>query len=159
MKFEFRSGRKVVKTVSTSDEVNTIMRKLIKVRNDDSMWEIVEKTIGNNVEVVIPASKIKKSIAEILKDEGFIKDWEVSSDEDSFPEIKLQLKYLNDGQPVIRKIKRESKPGLRVYLKSNDAKPILSGQGISIITTSKGVMSDRKCREEKVGGEILCTVW
>ena len=80
-------------------------------------------------------------------------------DEDSFPEIKLQLKYLNDGQPVIRKIKRESKPGLRVYLKSNDAKPVLSGQGISIITTSKGVMSDRKCREEKVGGEILCTVW
>ena len=80
-------------------------------------------------EVVIPSSKIKKSIAEILKDEGFIEDWEVSSDEDSFPEIKLQLKYLNDGQPVIRKIKRESKPGLRVYLKSNDAKPVLSGQG------------------------------
>ena len=58
MKFEFRSGRKVVKTVSTSDEVNTIMRKLIKVRNDDTMWEIIEKTIGNNVEVVIPAEKV-----------------------------------------------------------------------------------------------------
>ena len=58
MKFEFRSGRKVVKTFSTSDEFNTIMRKLIKVRNDDSMWEIIEKTIGNNVEVVIPAEKV-----------------------------------------------------------------------------------------------------
>ena len=58
MKFEFRSGRKVVKTVSTSDEVNTIMRKLIKVRNDDTMWEIIEKTIGNNVEVVITAEKV-----------------------------------------------------------------------------------------------------
>ena len=125
----------------------------------DMLTRIRNANMRGSSEVVIPSSKIKKSIAEILKDEGFIEDWKVSSDEDSFPEIKLQLKYLNDGQPVIRKIKRESKPGLRIYLKSNDAKPVLSGQGISIITTSKGVMSDRKCREEKVGGEILCTVW
>ena len=125
----------------------------------DMLTRIRNANMRGSSEVVIPSSKIKKSIAEILKDEGFIEDWEFSSEEDSFPEIKLHLKYLNDGQPVIRKIKRESKPGLRVYLKSNDAKPVLSGQGISIITTSKGVMSDRKCREEKVGGEIICTVW
>ena len=92
----------------------------------DMLTRIRNANMRGSSEVVIPSSKIKKSIAKILKDEGFIEDWEVSSDEDSFPEIKLQLKYLNDGQPVIRKIKRESKPGLRVYLKSNDAKPVLS---------------------------------
>ena len=125
----------------------------------DMLTRIRNANMRGSSEVVIPSSKIKKSIEEILKDEGFIEDREVSSDEDSFPEIKLQLKYINDCQPLIRKIKRESKTGLSVYLKSNDAKPVLSGQGIAIITTSKGVMSDRKCREEKVGGEILCTVW
>ena len=125
----------------------------------DMLTRIRNANMRGSSEVAIPSSKIKKSIAEILKDEGFIEDWEVSSDEESFPEIKLQLKYLNDGQPVIRKIKRESKPGLRVYLKSNDAKPVLSGQGISIITTSKGVMSDSDARNHKVGGEVLISVF
>ena len=125
----------------------------------DMLTRIRNANMRRSSEVAIPSSKIKKSIAEILKDEGFIEDWEVSSDEDSFPEIKLQLKYLNDGQPVIRMIKRESKPGLRVYLKSIDAKPVLSGQGISIITTSKGVMSDSEAIKNNLGGEVICRVF
>ena len=125
----------------------------------DMLTRIRNANMRLSGEVSIPSSNIKKGIAEILKKEGFIKDWEFLESENMFPEIKLQLKYLNDGQPVIRKIKRESKPGLRIYLKSNDAKPVLSGQGISILSTSRGLMSDSQCRKEKIGGELLCSIW
>ena len=125
----------------------------------DMLTRIRNANMRRSGEVSIPSSNIKKGIAEILKNEGFIQDWEYLESEDKFPEIKLQLKYLNDGQPVIRRIKRESKPGLRIYLKSNDAKPVLSGQGISILSTSRGLMSDSQCRKEKIGGELLCSIW
>ena len=103
------------------------------------------------------SSNIKVNIAKVLKEEGFITDWELN-EEEKFPKLKIELKYC-DGEPVIRKIKRVSKPGLRLYTNSSDCKPVLSGQGISIVSTSKGVISDRQCREMQVGGELLCKVW
>ena len=102
------------------------------------------------------SSKIKISILDVLKEEGFIKNWELYDDK-TFPTIKVWLKYV-DNLPVIREIKRVSKPGLRLYSKGKDCKPILNGQGISIISTSKGIKSDRQCRDENIGGELLCTV-
>ena len=104
----------------------------------------------------ILSSKIKISILEVLKEEGFISSWKVD-EKPVFPIIKIWLKYVDD-LPVIREIKRVSKPGLRLYTKGKDCKPILNGQGISIVSTSKGIKSDRQCRDENIGGEILCTV-
>jgi len=104
----------------------------------------------------ILSSKIKISILEVLKEEGFINSWQID-EECKFPKIKIWLKYIDD-LPVIREIKRVSKPGLRLYSKGKDCKPILNGQGISILSTSKGIKSDRQCRNENIGGEILCTV-
>ena len=104
----------------------------------------------------ILSSKIKLSIVEVLKEEGFITSWKINENS-AFPIIKIWLKYVDD-LPVIREIKRVSKPGLRLYSKGKDCKPILNGQGISIISTSKGIKSDRQCRDENIGGEVLCTV-
>ena len=104
----------------------------------------------------ILSSKIKINILEVLKEEGFISNWQLN-DKQEFPKLKIWLKYVDD-LPVIREIKRVSKPGLRLYSKGKDCKPILNGQGISILSTSKGIKSDRQCRDENIGGEVLCTV-
>ena len=109
--------------------------------------------------VSIPSSKIKQNIVELLKEEGFIENWQLKEQEGSFPELQVKLKYMKDGAPVIRKIQRESKPGLRLYFKGRETKSVLGGQGISIISTSKGVKTDKQCRQENIGGELLCTVW
>jgi len=91
-----------------------------------------------------------------LKDEGFITNWELD-EKGKFPQLRIWLKYVDD-LPVIREIKRISKPGLRLYTKGKDSKPVLNGQGISILSTSKGIMSDRQCRNDNIGGEVLCVV-
>ena len=105
-----------------------------------------------------PATIMKKNIVLILHKEGFIDSFSLEN-KNKFSEIKIKLKYLQNGNPVIRNIQRESKPGLRLYLKSTQIKPILGGQGISIISTSKGIKTDKECRKEKIGGEILCSIW
>jgi small subunit ribosomal protein S8 len=106
--------------------------------------------------LVLLSSKIKLNIVKVLKEEGFISNWEID-EKGKFPQLTIWLKYV-DNFPVIREITRASKPALRLYKKGKDCKPILNGQGISILSTSKGIMSDRKCREENIGGEVLCTV-
>ena len=106
--------------------------------------------------LVLLSSKIKLNIDKVLKEEGFIANWELD-EKAEIPQLTIWLKYV-DNFPVIREITRASKPGLRLYKKGKDCKPILNGQGISILSTSKGIMSDRKCREKNIGGEILCTV-
>ena len=108
--------------------------------------------------VEIPVSKIKRGVADVLKREGFIWDW---AEEENQPvdNLKLELKYGPSGEQVIRKIKRVSKPGCRVYSSAKDLRPILNGLGISILSTSKGVISDREARQQKVGGEVLCEIW
>jgi small subunit ribosomal protein S8 len=108
--------------------------------------------------VEMPISKAKIGVAEVLKREGFIWDWKA---EEAQPvgSLHIDLKYGNAGEKVIRKIKRVSKPGCRVYSKSKDLRPVLNGMGISILSTSKGMMSDREARQQKVGGEVLCEIW
>ena len=107
--------------------------------------------------VLIPKSKICVGIAQVLKEEGYIDSFDVI-DDDRQGQIRIKLKYTNTGQKVIHVIDRESKPGCRVYRGVESLPKVLNGMGIVVISTSKGVMSDRKAREANVGGELLCTV-
>jgi len=108
--------------------------------------------------VDIPGSKIKREMVRVLKEQGYIKDYKFLEDETQGV-IRVALKYVSEGEPTIFGIQRVSKPSCRVYAKSKDIKPVLNGLGISIISTSKGLMTDRQAKEAKVGGEILCNVW
>src|SRR4051812_15913113 len=107
--------------------------------------------------VLIPKSKICTGIAQVLKEEGYIEEFDTIDDEQQ-GQIRIKLKYSTSGQKVIHLIDRQSKPGCRVYRKVGDLPTVLNGMGIVVISTSKGVMSDRKAREENVGGELLCVV-
>lgn len=108
--------------------------------------------------VEMPTSKVKRGLADVLKREGYIWDW-VETEDHPVKQIRLELKYGPSGERVIQHIKRVSKPGRRIYSKSTDLRPILNGMGITVISTSSGVVSDREARQKKVGGEILCEVW
>ncbi len=107
--------------------------------------------------VAMPASRMRVGIAEVLKKEGFIKSYEVIEKKPS-SELLVTLKYGQDGEYVIREIDRISKPGRRVYAGVGELKPVLRGQGIQIVSTPKGILSDRIARELRVGGEVLCKV-
>ena len=107
--------------------------------------------------VLIPKSKICAGIAQVLKDEGYIDEYDVIEDTRQ-GQIRIKLKYANNGDKVIHTIDRSSKPGCRVYRGVKELPEVLNGMGIAVVSTSKGVMSDRKARENNVGGELLCTV-
>ena len=110
--------------------------------------------------VDMPVSKVKRGVADVLKREGYIWDWsEVSSESGPVDLLRIELKYGPNGERVIRHIKRISKPGRRVYNKSQMLQPILNGLGISVISTNRGVISDREARQRNLGGEVLCEVW
>ena len=111
-------------------------------------------TVGHET-VEIPASKMKKAIAEILKEEGYITDFDVIED-DKQGMIKVTMKYGANKERVISGIKKISKPGLKVYAKANDVPKVLGGLGIAIISTSKGIVSDKEARKLGVGGEVIC---
>ncbi len=108
--------------------------------------------------VEMPSSKLKVELAKVLKEEGYIIDYKVR-EEGKFKILTLDVKYESEKQPVIRKIQRVSKPGLRIYKKAKNLQKVLDGLGISIISTSKGLLTDRKARKENIGGEVLCYVW
>ena len=108
--------------------------------------------------VEVPASKMKKAIAQILYEEGYIKSYKVVEDGPQGT-IKITLKYLADGTRAISGLRRISKPGLRIYAPAQELPQVLRGLGIAIISTSKGVMTDKKAREENVGGEVLAFIW
>jgi small subunit ribosomal protein S8 len=108
--------------------------------------------------VELPASKVKRGLAEVLKREGYIWDFDEIASE-PVQQLKLDLKYGPNGERVIQRIRRISKPGRRVYRKARDLKPVLNGLGITIISTSRGVVSDREARQRNLGGEVLCEVW
>ena len=108
---------------------------------------------------VIPASKVKIEIAKILKAEGYINNYKVEGETAKDKTMTIELKYSPDGQKVITGLKRISKPGLKVYAKSNAVPRVLNGLGIAIISTSKGLMTDRDARKEKLGGEVVAYVW
>jgi small subunit ribosomal protein S8 len=108
--------------------------------------------------VSIPTSKVKRGLAEVLKREGYIWSWE-ETDTQPVRHLRIELKYGPNGERLIRHIKRISTPGRRVYSGATDLKPVLNGLGISIISTSRGVISDREARQRKLGGEVLCELW
>lgn len=114
-------------------------------------------TVGHAT-VDIPASKLKKSIADILFNEGYIKGYDII-EEGTQGILRVQMKYGADKERVISGIKKISKPGLKVYAKSNEVPRVLGGLGIAIISTSKGVISDKEARKLGVGGEVICYVW
>ena len=122
---------------------------LTRIRNANS--------VGHK-SVTAPSSNTKLAIAEILKDEGFIKNYEVIEDNKQ-NQIKITLKYGRNNEKLITGIKRISKPGLRIYAKSEDVPKVLNGLGIAIISTSNGVITDKQARQQNVGGEILAYVW
>jgi len=124
----------------------------------DMLTRIRNANVVRHETVEIPASKIKKQIAEILKREGFIRDAEYIEDNKQGI-IRLFLKYGPNNERVITGLKRISKPGLRVYAKSQEIPRVLGGLGIAIISTSKGVMTDKEARQLKSGGEVICYVW
>jgi len=119
---------------------------LTRIRNGQS---------AAKAEVAMPASNMKQSIAKVLKDEGYITDYSVS--DDAKPELSVSLKYY-DGKPVIEKIQRMSRPGLRVYKNKDELPKVLNGLGIVIVSTSKGMMTDRAARAAGIGGELICSV-
>ncbi len=124
----------------------------------DMLTRIRNANNAKHQSVDVPASKMKKSIAEILLNEGYIKSYEVIEDGKQGI-IRIQLKYAQGKQKVIRGIKRVSKPGLRIYASCEDMPKVMNGLGVAIVSTSKGVMTDKQARKENVGGEVLCFVW
>ena len=108
--------------------------------------------------VTMPLSKVKRGLAEVLKREGYIWGWQ-EVEADPVAELKIELKYGPNGERVIRHIRRVSKPGRRVYRRADGLRPVLNGLGISIISTSRGVISDREARQRNLGGEVLCELW
>ena len=123
----------------------------------DMLTRIRNANLRRNSEVAMPSSKMKASIAQVLQEEGFVDGVQVEED-GVFRTLKIQLRYWQ-GEPVIRKIVRISKPGLRQYTKAGDLRSVVNGQGIAIVSTSRGVMVDRQCRSEGIGCELLCEVW
>ena len=128
---------------------DTIADMLTRIRNANSM---------RYGEVSIPASNLKVSLAKILKDEGFIEDYKVVNDNVQGT-IVVTLKYGQNKERVITGLKRISKPGLRVYAKADEVPKVLNGLGIAVISTSRGVMTDKNARKENLGGEVLCYIW
>lgn len=121
----------------------------------DMLTRIRNAQRANKVSVAMPSSKLKVAIANVLKEEGYVEEFAVSTD--AKPTLEIQLKYYA-GRPVIERIQRVSRPGLRVYKASNDIPTVMNGLGVVIVSTSKGVMTDRKARASGVGGELLCVV-
>jgi small subunit ribosomal protein S8 len=111
----------------------------------------------NKEQVNIRASKICEGIATVLKEEGYIKNYD-RIDDNKQGILRIILKYNEEGRPVINEITRVSKPGRRIYLSVDKLPRVLSGMGVAIVSTSKGIMSDKNCRQNNIGGEILCTV-
>ncbi len=131
--------------MSMSDPISDM---LTRVRNA----QLAEKAM-----VSMPSSKLKVAIAEVLKEEGYVDGYKVTAGEGGKSTLEIGLKYYS-GRPVIEKIQRISRPGLRIYKGSNDIPKVMNGLGIAIVSTSKGLMTDRKARANGIGGEVLCVV-
>lgn len=124
----------------------------------DMLTRIRNANMVSHETVEMPSSKLKVELAKLLKDEGYIIDYSTKT-EGKFSFLTIVLKYDEKHKPVISNLKRMSKPGLRSYCKSKNLPQVFGGLGVAIISTSKGLMTDRKARKEKLGGEILCYVW
>lgn len=126
----------------------------------DMLTRIRNAVASRHDSVVIPSSKVKVAIANVLKDEGFIRDFRVvEEDGRPQPDIRVELNYGQRREPVINGIRRVSKPGLRVYAQRAEIPRVFGGLGIAIISTPKGIMTGQEARRQHVGGEVLCYVW
>jgi small subunit ribosomal protein S8 len=124
----------------------------------DMLTRIRNATMARHKQALLPSSKLKVAIARILKDEGFIQNYQVTKDQPQ-PQLRIVLKYDLQRKSVITDLQRVSKPGRRVYMKRQEIPWVLSGMGVAIISTSQGVMTGHKARRLGVGGEVLCYVW
>ena len=124
----------------------------------DMLTRIRNGNKANHKKITVPSSNEKKAIAQILLDEGFITGFNVEEDNKQGI-LTIDLKYTENGEKVISGLRRISKPGLRVYVKANEVPKVLDGLGTAIISTSKGLLTDRAARSENVGGEVICYVW
>ncbi|PRX35497.1 small subunit ribosomal protein S8 [Meinhardsimonia xiamenensis] len=124
----------------------------------DMLTRIRNAQMRGKTSVVTPASKLRAWVLDVLAQEGYIRGYEKTVDERGHPALRIELKYY-DGAPVIREIKRVSKPGRRVYMGVKDIPEVRQGLGVAIVSTPKGVMSDAAARSANVGGEVLCTVF
>lgn len=122
---------------------------LTRIRNAQGRYKTTVST---------PASKLRAWVLDVLKDEGYIRGYEPGTDRNGHPTLEIELKY-HDGSPVIRELRRVSRPGRRVYMGVSDLPQVRGGLGVSIISTPRGVMSDAHARAANVGGEVLCTVF
>lgn len=121
----------------------------------DMLTRIRNAQMSRKTEVTMPSSKLKAAIAEVMKEEGFIADYSVNGDKK--PQMTVTLKYF-EGRPVIEKLKRVSRPGLRIFKNKDELPKVLNGLGVAIISTSAGVMTDRAARAAGHGGEVICTI-
>lgn len=124
----------------------------------DMLTRIRNANLVSHQSVEMPSSKLKVALAKLLKSEGFINDYSEKID-GHFKTLTIELKYDETNKPVISNLQRVSKPGLRNYCKAKNLPQVLGGMGIAIVSTSKGLLTDRKARKENLGGEILCYVW
>ena len=124
----------------------------------DMLTRIRNANTVKHPSVEVPASKLKIELAKLLKEEGFIADYEIQ-EKGQFKVIVISLKYDVNGKPVITKLEKISKPGLRHYSKAKNLQKVLGGMGIAVVSTPKGLLTDRKARKENVGGEVLCYVY
>lgn len=124
----------------------------------DMLTRIRNANIVSHKEVELPSSKLKVELAKLLKEEGYISDYAVK-EVGKFKVLNVVLKYDTQNNPVITNLQRVSKPGLRTYSKAKNIPQVLGGMGIAVVSTSKGLLTDRKARKENVGGEVVCYVW
>jgi small subunit ribosomal protein S8 len=125
----------------------------------DMLTRIRNATMARHERVSVPASRLKRAVAEILASEGYVSSVQTEAGDDGREHLTMVLKYGRDRHPVIEGIRRVSRPGRRVYVACDDIQKIRQGLGISVLSTSRGVMSDREARKQGVGGELLCEVW
>jgi len=126
----------------------------------DMLTRIRNANMVSHQEVEMPSSKLKVELAKLLKSEGYIADYSENQVEGkTYKTLKIALKYDENSKPVITNLQRVSRPGLRTYTKSKNIPQVLDGMGVAIISTSKGLLTDRKAKKENIGGEILCYIW
>ena len=124
----------------------------------DMLTRVHNGLMARQKQVVMPGSKVKLAMARILKDEGFIRDFEMTKDAPQ-PQLRIVLKYDRDRKSVVTGLKRISRPGRRVYVKRSDIPWVLSGLGVAILSTPQGIMTGQKARRQRLGGEVLCYIW